>query len=299
MRLLWGDHDPRNDMWARVELVRYLSSEGPELRTEAMRRLEIRGEDEILPYLKECLTHNDYRLMSAAADVLVRMGDDSVLHHFIDALAAPAYQERQRGQWAILEFDDSPPLVRHMQRLLRRQYRDESLVNIDSFEELADLGDERAIPCLIEAFSAAMSDEVIAAATRALGRFGIECDEDTPIEPLRQEWRRRSRNLSGPALTPIYGDGAAQGRKGERQATMTEGKTVSIRLEDLCEIGDATSTMMHDLDNGKLKYLEIEIRKIHEIVEKWVSDEEVLGSCGHRHRCRVCEEFGLPRGRSL
>ena len=295
MRFLLEDHDPRTDMWARVELVRYLSSEDPELRTEAMRRLEIGGDDEILPYLRECLTHNDYRLMSAAADVLVRMGDDSVLHHFIGALADPASHIRQRAQWAILEFDDSPPLVLHMQRLLRRQYRDESLVNIDSLEELADLGDERAIPCLIEAFAVAKSDEVIAAGARALGRFGIECDEDTPIEPLRQEWRRRSRTLSGPALTPIYGDGAAQGQEGENQTTMIEEKTVSVRLEDLCGIGDAMSTMMHDLDNGKLKHLEIEIRKIHEIVERWVSDEEVLGSCGHSHRCRVCEEFGLPR----
>ena len=76
---------------------------------------------------------------------------------------------------------------------------------------------------------------------------------------------------------------------------MTEEKTVSARLEDLCEIGDAMSTMMHDLDNGKRKYLHIEIRKILEIVEKWVSNEEVLSGCGHSHRCRVCEEFGLPR----
>ena len=76
---------------------------------------------------------------------------------------------------------------------------------------------------------------------------------------------------------------------------MIEEKTVSVSLEDLCAIGDAMSTMMHDLDNGKLKYLEIEIREIHKIVEKWVSDEEVLGSCGHSHRCRVCRQFGLPQ----
>ena len=73
---------------------------------------------------------------------------------------------------------------------------------------------------------------------------------------------------------------------------MSEEKTVNVRLEDLCEIGEAVRTMMHDLDNGKLRYLDIEIRKIHEVVEKWVSDEEVLGSCGHTHQCRVCGEFG-------
>ena len=295
MRLLWGDYDPRTDMWARVELVRYLASEDSETRAEAMRRLEIAGEDEILPYLRECLTHHRHLLTSAAADVLVQMGDDSVIHQFIDALADPAVEVRQKARRAILEFDDSPPLVRHMQRLLRRQYCDQSLVNIDSFDELAKLGDERAIPCLIEAFSAAMSDEVIAAGARALGRFGIECDEDTPFEPLRQEWRTRSRNLSGPSLTPIYGYCGVRGRKGEHQITMSEEKTVSVRLEDLCEIGDAMSTMMHDLDNGKRKYLHIEIGRIHEIVEKWVTDEEVLGGCDHSHRCRVCRQFGPPR----
>ena len=295
MRLFWGDYDPKTDIWTRASLVKYLASEDSEMRTEAMRRLEIAREDELLPYLRECLTHPHYLLRSAAADVLVQMGDDSVLHHFIDALADQAPEVRQKARWAILEFDDAPPLVRHMQRLLRRRYCNESLVNIDSYEELAKLGDERAIPCLIEAFIAAMSDEVIAAGAKALGRFGIECDEDTPFEPLMQEWRRRSRNLSGPALTPIYGGGGPQGRKGERESAMSEEKTVSVSLEDLCEIGDAMSTMMHDLDNGKLKHLEIEIRRIHEIVEKWVSDEEVLGGCGHGHRCRVCQQFGPVR----
>ena len=288
MRLLWGDYDPKTDMLARVELVRYLVDEDLEVRTEAMRRLEIDGEDELLPYLRDCLTHPRHLLTSTAADALVRMGDDSVLQHYIDALADPAPEVRQRARWAILEFDDSPPLVRHMQRLLRRRHCDESLVNIDSLEELAILGDERAIPCLIEAFAAAMSDELIAAGAEALGRFGIECDEDTPFEPLRQEWRRRSRNLSGSALTPIYGDGGVRGRKGEHKTAMTEEKTVTVRLEDLCKIADAVRTIMHDLDNGKRKYLHIDIGTVHEVVEKWVSDEDVLAGCGHSHRCRLC-----------
>ena len=146
MRLLWGEYDPRTDMWARVELVRYLASEDPETRAEAMRRLEIAAEDEILPYLQDCLTHRHYLLRSAAADVLVQMGDDSVLHHFIDALADRAPNVRQMAGWAILEFDDSPPLVRHMQRLLRRQDCDESLVNIDSLEELANSGTSAPFP---------------------------------------------------------------------------------------------------------------------------------------------------------
>ena len=37
-------------------------------------------EEEPLPSIRECLTHNHYLPASAAASVLVRMGDDSVLH---------------------------------------------------------------------------------------------------------------------------------------------------------------------------------------------------------------------------
>ena len=130
------------------------------------------------------------------------------------------------------------------------------------------------------------------AALKALGTFGVECDENTPIESLRQEWRSRKDNLSGLALEPIYGDKAPSGQEGGFQQTMNDEKTVSVRLEDLCEIGEAVRTMMHDLDNGKLRYLGTEIRKIHEVVEKWVADEDVLGSCGHGHGCRVCQELG-------
>ena len=178
-----------------------------------------------------------------------------------------------------------------MQRCLRRRHGDESLVSIDSIEALSELGDERAIPCLIDALDS-VSEPVVIAAVRALSRFGIECDEYTPFETLRQEWQSRRGNLSGPALSPIYGDKAFAHQEGELQQAMNDEKTVSVRLEDLCVIGESVRTMIHDLDNGKLRYLGIEIRKIHEVVEKWVSDEEVLGSCGHTHRCRVCEKFG-------
>ena len=99
---------------------------------------------------------------------------------------------RQKAAWAILAFDDSPPLVRHMQRCLRRRHGDESLVSIDSVQALAELGDERVIPCLIDALDSE-NDAVLDAAVKALGTFGIECDEDTPFESLRQEWRKAKR----------------------------------------------------------------------------------------------------------
>ena len=69
-------------------------------------------------------------------------------------------------------------------------------------------------------------------------------------------------------------------------------KVVSVRPGDLCNIADAVGTIMHDLDNGKEKYLRMEVGRIHEVVEKWASDKEVLGGGCHEHRCRFCEEFG-------
>ena len=73
---------------------------------------------------------------------------------------------------------------------------------------------------------------------------------------------------------------------------MSEERVVSVRLNDLCNLADAVGTIIHDLDNGKRKYLHIEVNRIHEIVEKWVSDEEVLGSGCHEHRCQICREYG-------
>ena len=45
-------------------------------------------------------------------------------------------------------------------------------------------------------------------------------------------------------------------------------KVVPVRLEDLCRIADAISTTVIDLDNGKWKYVKIELDSIHEVVEK-------------------------------
>ena len=71
---------------------------------------------------------------------------------------------------------------------------------------------------------------------------------------------------------------------------------VNVSLADLCNLADSVCAMMHDLDNGKRKYLHLEINKIHRIVEEWVSDEEILGGCCHDHRFRLCLESGVIYG---
>ena len=77
-------------------------------------------------------------------------------------------------------------------------------------------------------------------------------------------------------------------------------EVVTVRQEDLCTIAKAVGTMKHDLDNGKTKYLVQEIDRIHEVVERWATDESVLGGgCHDDHRFRLCQEYSpLPVPRS-
>ena len=73
---------------------------------------------------------------------------------------------------------------------------------------------------------------------------------------------------------------------------MNEDKTITVPLDDLCTIAGAIATMMHDLDNGKWKHLDMEVERIHAIVEGWAQDENVLGGadCHDDHRCRLCRD---------
>jgi len=56
--------------------------------------------------------------------------------------------------------------------------------------------------------------------------------------------------------------------------------------------------MIHDLDNGKTKYLNIETTRVHTIVEGWAQGENVLGGadCHDDQRCRSCRDFLVLSG---
>ena len=105
MKLLWGNSDPETNMFAKTELVGPLVSENPETRVDVMRRLGITGEDDLLPFLSECLTHSYDKLQSAAARVLADMGDDSVLFSSIADFGSSDFGVRFDAERAILEFD--------------------------------------------------------------------------------------------------------------------------------------------------------------------------------------------------
>ena len=291
-RPVWGSDDPKTNPFAKTEFVALLASEDAEARAEAMRRLEIAGEDELIPFLMDCITHYSPELRSAAARVLTRMGDDSVLFHFMEQLKDRDFQVRYEAKKAILAFEDSRPLIRVMQRYLGLGWDAGLAAHIDSIEALGRLGDERAIPCLIVALYEG-NNSARTAAVDALGRLGSERAESALTALLNRSKSERVRIAARRALTRIKGGKSLVSLKEELRASGNAETVVSVRLEDLCRIADAMGTMVHDLDNGKTKYLRIELAEIHDVVERWVADEEVLGGGCHEHRCRLCREFGI------
>ena len=291
MRLVWGNHDPKTNSFAKTELVDLLVSQGAETRAEAMRRLEIAGEDDLIAFLTDCITHYSPELRSAAARALTRMGDDSVLSHFMEQLKDRDFHAMYEAKKAILAFEDSRPLIRYMQRYLDLGWDAGLAARIDTIEALGKLGDERAIPCLIVALYEGDESARIAAVD-ALGRLGSERAESALTALLNRSNSESVMTAAIRTIRRIRGDKPLVSLKEQLASSMNEERIVSVRLEDLCRIAEAMGTMVHDLDNGKTKYLRIELAKIHDVVEKWVADEEVLGSGCHEHRCRLCRASG-------
>ena len=108
-------------------------------------------ENELLPFLTDCVTHHYEELRSAAARVLTHLGDDTVLYHFVDALEEPDFQVRYEAEKALLAFDDSNPLIHHIQSYIRGGGERGRPIRIASIEALEELGDERAVTFLIGA----------------------------------------------------------------------------------------------------------------------------------------------------
>ena len=79
---------------------------------------------------------------------------------------------------------------------------------------------------------------------------------------------------------------------------MSNRTIVAVRLDDLCVIADAMDIIEGNLDNGKMKNLDLEAARIHTIVESWAHDENVLGgaNCHDDRRCRSCRDFPVLSG---
>lgn len=81
----------------------------------------------------------------------------------------------------------------------------------------------------------------------------------------------------------------------ELDAETNDAKTVRVVHEDLCRVAKSVATMVHDLDNGKHKYVEIELSIMRDTMQKWVADKAVLGGGCHNHQCQKCVDIGRGR----
>ena len=205
VRLIWGNHDPETNMFAKAELVNLLVSGNGEARTEARRRLNISEEDELLPFLKGCLTYHWDEIRTAAARALTHLGDDTVLFHFVDALEDREFSVRYEAERAILAFEDSRPIVQHIQSYMRNRGERAQPIRIASIEALEELGDERAVPFLIGAIYD-QDRNVRTEAADSLGRLGSERAVPILLWALKRDESPRVVHAAGSALGRIGGD---------------------------------------------------------------------------------------------
>ena len=202
--------DSITNRYTRVRALKEIASEGIADRQDTMQRLAISDSDELLSFLSECLTDYDEELRSAAARVLTQMGDESVLLRFIDALADPDFHVRYGAERAILAFDDSRPLIRHMQHFLRHKGEGKSDERIDAVEALGELANERAIPFLLGALYDGERN-VRAEAASVLGKLGDERAVPALVRLVEGDWSRRVIFRAAQALSCIGGEKAIEG----------------------------------------------------------------------------------------
>ena len=210
MKLVWGNSDPKTNIYAKTELVELLASEDRETRTEAMERLGIAGEAELPPFLSDCVAGSYDKLRSAAARVLTDRGDDSVLFRFIEDCGSSEHSVRYKAQRVILAFDDSRPLIQHMQQFTRNEGMEKSSERRDAIEALDELGDERAVPLLIGALYDP-ERKVRGEAATVLGNLGDDRAVPTLLRRLTGDWDRGVQMSSGFALGRIGGEEALEG----------------------------------------------------------------------------------------
>ena len=201
--------DPKTNRFMRVRVLKEIASEDAEVHQDAMQRLAISDEDELLSFLSECLTDFNEELRSAAARVLTQMGDESVLLRFIDALADPDFHVRYEAERAILAFDDARPLIRHMQHFLRHNGEEKRDERIDAIRALGELADERAIFFLLGALYDGERN-VRAEAADVLGKLGDERAVPALIRLMERDWSKRGIFHAAWALK-IGGEKALEG----------------------------------------------------------------------------------------
>ena len=196
-----------NDWTGRLRLIEELASDDAEFRRNAMRRLQIHGDDEVVPYLVGCLMEYSPGVADAAGRALSAIGDDTAVFHLVDRLSD------QDASWAaaraIGKIYDPRPIVLHIQDLVHRpaDFYESYDSRYDAAVTLGKLGDVRAVPALIFALRD-VEGNVRREAISSLGLLG----DDRAVGPLsgivEDAWDDRDRRRAVGALAAIGSDAA-------------------------------------------------------------------------------------------
>lgn len=196
--------------YEKTRVLKEIASEDVETWQNMMQSLSDSDSYELFSFLSECLTDYNEELRSAAAQVLTQMEDDSVLFRFVGALADPDFHVRYEAERAILAFDDSRPLIRHMQHFLRHKGEEKRDGRIDAIEAIGKLGDERALSFLLGALNDGERN-VRAEAADVLGKLGDERAVPALVRLVERDWSRRVIFYAAGALGDIGGEKAIVG----------------------------------------------------------------------------------------
>ena len=192
-------------------------------------------------------------------------GKEFILEPVSDSVIRVTHREQTgffglRGDW---EPNEPYTWARH-EGMVRRDYIDPSHgLGIETHSVFTYSSSDGALKALCESMlndqrssdaKRANPEERKAAARRVMG----EMLEGVPV--LREE------SPSGPTLSCsqtadrdclLYDENAV----GDRMVT--------VRLDDLCTIADSVAILVDDLDNGKYKYVGIDLEPLHKVVGRW------------------------------
>ena len=160
-----------NDWLDRLRRIEEMADDDAGVLANAMRHLEIVGDDDVLTFPAGCLREYSPGVAAAARWVLLALGDDGAVFLLIDRLKDP------KAGWyaaqAMREFDHPLPMVRHIQDLVVRDFDSSEHYGrlAEAAKALGETGDPDAIPALIYALDD-WDTNVRSEAIRALGMLG-------------------------------------------------------------------------------------------------------------------------------
>ena len=189
-------------------LIEDLASDDVQVRSNAMRGLDIEDEAQLAPFLIDCLAGYYPKVQAAATHTLSKMDGGDGVFLVVNALAARDMLGYSAAR-AMQQLDDQRPLIRHIRELVNPEHMwsDDREPRIEATSALARLGDVRAIPALVYALRD-VERNVRAEAADALGELGDDAAVGPLARVLEDDWNYRPQVHAVSALVRIGSDSA-------------------------------------------------------------------------------------------